>query len=911
MKKLNTLKNTDKLFITDIGSTTTKGLLLTKNNSGKWQFTCQADAYTTVEKPHEDVNIGLKTCQKALAELAIKKGLDLPDFNEIPYLTTSSAGGGLQMVSMGLTKKDTGKLAEMTVLDAVGVLLKSFSVDDGIKDFQKVKIIRNLHPDMILLAGGYNGGTNYGILHYMTLLNEAAPQPRFTKHLKTPLVYCGNETMNGFIDEFLEERFETFLAPNIRPDETSYNIAPAKELVHNIFKEKVMQRAPGFSVLAEKVAHDVLPTPTAVEKMIDLYAEQEKCNLLLVDMGGATTDIYASLNGDFQRTVAANVGLSYSMANIMALLADKEDFSLITNSLPESLKENQIRNYAYNKTINPAYLPQTKAEYLIEQVCAQAGFELAWKQHQKMNFNPVKEAKFETHDSETAKSLVNFFRNPVQTIKDAVAKSAEKVKLTYYEESYKLLNNNRFKLSELDVIIGSGGVIAYAGSDLDRIQMLTDGFKPWGITRLDIDRPFKVSHLGLLSEIDSDLALNLFTNTCVKPLAYVVAPFGVCSQEEIVLEVFEEKNRVTTAVKYGEVKYFSKGGNFTFTTKGQLFFKGEVDKVKLETALPVLIDCRGRGKYFNGKTLYQSGFNNTGSVFYTTEIPANKNLPESFKDKIFEREYIHNAMIFPKNEQKLEADEVIAVHTVMNPKKFVVDLPKGFGGELTSQVLQQFLKVKIGDKIPRSGRIFFADTGELNRNRKPIEIKSNRNGKLLKITKRGVLIFEEYFENSDKNLLEGWKANCTSQLYSRGSEGVEIIDLCKKMRIDKEVLSSYIKIKKGQFLTAGEVIADKYSMEDLLKGADDLLKKWVNPKLDEPVFDRTIRAKSTGQVVDFDFDTGLLYFMPGLKRENIRAQVKGRFAGVDQEKKAILINVFGSSFEGRIGFGGENNGILT
>jgi hypothetical protein len=109
--------------------------------------------------------------------------------------------------------------------------------------------------------------------------------------------------------------------------------------------------------------------------------------LFLVDMGGATTDIYSWIKGDFRRSVSANVGLSFSLANILALIIKNNSFNKLLQHLPSSYNEANVRNYLNNKTINPAYLPVSDPERLLEQVCAIIGFEISWQQHLDLNFN--------------------------------------------------------------------------------------------------------------------------------------------------------------------------------------------------------------------------------------------------------------------------------------------------------------------------------------------------------------------------------------------------------------------------------------------------------------------------------------------------------------------------------------------
>ena len=135
------LRTAEHILITDIGSTTTKALVLARDGEA-WRFAAEAEAPTTVEKPTEDVCVGVR---QAVAEL--EASCELRILSEdgqpvIPYLSTSSAGGDLQMLVFGLTSTDTGKVAKLTAHAAGGVILKTFTVDDKIPVIHKMTMNR-------------------------------------------------------------------------------------------------------------------------------------------------------------------------------------------------------------------------------------------------------------------------------------------------------------------------------------------------------------------------------------------------------------------------------------------------------------------------------------------------------------------------------------------------------------------------------------------------------------------------------------------------------------------------------------------------------------------------------------------------------------------------------------------------
>ncbi len=78
-----------------------------------------------------------------------------------------------------------------------------------------------------------------------------------------------------------------------------------------------MQQAPGYGKLSSWVDEDILPTPAAVGRIMELVAQRQGTNILGVDIGGATTDVFSVIDGTFFRSVSANLGMSYSSGNVL------------------------------------------------------------------------------------------------------------------------------------------------------------------------------------------------------------------------------------------------------------------------------------------------------------------------------------------------------------------------------------------------------------------------------------------------------------------------------------------------------------------------------------------------------------------------------------------------------------------
>ena len=230
-------KSTELSYIlaTDVGSTTTKARLFRYTENNEWRYLISGEAPTTVEAPFEDVTMGVRNAVGEIEELT---GLKILSENGIMtpysngrgvdlYVTTSSAGGGLQMTVAGLISTITAESAARVALGAGAIVMDTLATDDGRKTFEQIERIRYLRPDMILFAGGTDGGTIKHVLKMAEVLSSANPTPRLGRLFKLPLVYAGNIDAREPVKKFFRNQFSLEIVDNIRPILETENPGPA------------------------------------------------------------------------------------------------------------------------------------------------------------------------------------------------------------------------------------------------------------------------------------------------------------------------------------------------------------------------------------------------------------------------------------------------------------------------------------------------------------------------------------------------------------------------------------------------------------------------------------------------------------------------------------------------------------
>jgi len=575
------------ILATDCGSTTTKAILIEKRD-GEFRLIVRGEAPTTVEAPFEDVTMGVLNAVAEVEELSGRTLLDengkiiSPAKNEKGadvYISTSSAGGGLQMMVAGVVRSMTAESAERAALGAGAIVMDVIASNDKRLPHQQIERIRHLRPDMILLSGGIDGGTTTHVVEIAELISAADPKPRLGSGYQLPVIYAGNIDARESIVETLEEKVDLKAVPNIRPVLERENLGPAREEIHNLFMEHVMAQAPGYKKLMSWTDAPIMPTPGAVGLIIKTIADMENIEAVGVDIGGATTDVFSVFRpegndeGVFNRTVSANLGMSYSVSNVFA----EATLPMVMRWVPFHMNERDLRNRVKNKMIRPTTIPQSMEELIFEQAIAKEALRLAFVQHK--NFATV------------LKGI-----QQQRTIADAFEQSSSGATIV--------------NMMSLDILVGSGGVLSHAPKRHQSALMLIDAFLPEGITRLAVDSIFMMPQLGVLTTVQPQAATEVFEKDCLIHLGTCVAPVGEVKKGGSVLNYkisLPDGKTESGTLEYGQMKMIKLGvgeDGLPLTAKAELeplkgldlgYGKGhKMEKTLSGGVVGIILDGRGR-----------------------------------------------------------------------------------------------------------------------------------------------------------------------------------------------------------------------------------------------------------------------------------------------------------------------------
>lgn len=456
-----------RYLLVDFGSTYTK---LTAVDLEKEDIIATSKAITTVQTNIID---GYEEALNSLYSI-IKEPIT---FDKI--IACSSAAGGLKMVAIGLVEELTTEAAKRVCLGAgakVELVLSHHINNDEISRIKEKNI------DIIMLAGGANGGNKECVIHNAQKLAES--------DIDTPIVFAGNKDAKDEVRHILSSHGKTFyMCDNVMPKLNVLNIDNARDTIKDIFVKNIIE-AKGIKKVESMIDQVILPTPHAVLLAAKLLSEgylDEKGlgDIMLADVGGATTDVYSMADGlptmmnamltgleepYAKRTVEGDLGMRYSALGILQSYQPSELKLLEKNGL-------DIQKECYLRHEDISFLPKSDHDLLIEDLLASRCIDVALSRHV---------------------GTIKHVYTPMGMIYHQVGKD----------------------LSQVTSFIGTGGVVINSQKPLDLLKNAVMSDHPLELRPKKplfyLDKDYILSAMGLLSIDYPEIALHIMKKRLIK-----------------------------------------------------------------------------------------------------------------------------------------------------------------------------------------------------------------------------------------------------------------------------------------------------------------------------------------------------------------------------------------------------------
>jgi len=413
-----------------------------------------------------DIMVGMKV---ALADLEMRLG-SLPRFKY--RLASSSAAGGLRMVTVGLVRELTAEAARRAALGAGARLVGTFAYRLTHAD---VASIIALAPDILLLAGGTDGGNSEVILHNAAALGGSA--------LSCPIVLAGNRNAADDAVALLAGK-EIIRSENVMPEFNLLDIEPARAAIRQVFIDRIVH-AKGIDRARAEFDQVLMPTPAAVLEGVKLLADgcagiSGLGPLLVVDPGGATTDVHSVASGEpsvagvipqglpeprVKRTVEGDLGMRHNVVTVI------EAVGLEFIAGDARLDPARVRTLLAGIAQDLERLPQSAEEIALDQALVRGAVKLAVTRH----------------------------CGTVATVYTATGP----VTVQYGKD-----------LSNVGAVIGTGGALVHSRDPQAVIEMsLSSSSEPLSLRpkrpKLLLDREYLLYACGLLGAVEPQAALEL------------------------------------------------------------------------------------------------------------------------------------------------------------------------------------------------------------------------------------------------------------------------------------------------------------------------------------------------------------------------------------------------------------------
>ncbi len=334
-------------FLTlEVGSTITKANGFIKSPDHALMHVAQGFAPTSVLQGN--VGIGLLA---AIENLEESSGFNT-DAAEV--FANSSAAGGLRVTVHGLTYNMTARAAKEASLGA-GAIIKMVTAGE-LSEFD-LEEIEEINPNMVILAGGVDFGAKEIVLSNAIKLASL--------DLGVPVVYAGNAALKRAVENiFHKSGTELMIAPNVFPDVDVLNVDPLRKRMQELFSKHIIH-APGMERLESLTDRQIIPTPGAVLKGAELFAEVAG-DVLVLDVGGATTDVHSVTEGSREfadklvdpephakRTVEGDLGVYVNAANIIEMAEEEErkKHAEAIKAMPATDSEREMTRWLCRKAV--------------------------------------------------------------------------------------------------------------------------------------------------------------------------------------------------------------------------------------------------------------------------------------------------------------------------------------------------------------------------------------------------------------------------------------------------------------------------------------------------------------------------------------------------------------------------------
>lgn len=564
------LIDADSLLAIDIGTVNTRAVLFDAVG-GAYRFLAMGTSPTTMGAPLYDVSEGVR---RAISEVQRITGRTLFDTSDQLAIPSSSDGMGVDMVAavlsgakplrvvaVGLLEDVSLESAKRLALTTYADVVATVSLNDRRKLEKRLDVIMGAQPQVVVIAGGTENGASKSLMQLLDAVGVSAYL--MPENMRPAVLFAGNQAVTEEVQSSLDTYVDLQIAPNIRPSLEQMQLEPAAHVLYDLYRDVHAKNSPGLQEVVDWTGGFMRPAATGFGRIVKYFSNFYKSTkgVLGVDIGAGATTIASAFKGELQLSVYSQLGMGGPIQNLLKISPTEN----IARWLPYTTSPDEIQSYLYQKSIYPASIPATTEELQMEHAIATEIMRVTLRAAQK-----------------------HF---------PATAKSARPGLYPW-----------------LDPVLVTGSVLSNAPSAGQVLMMLLNGLDTTGITNFVLDHNNLLPVLGVTSEMNPVMTVQVIESDALMKLATVIVPVGSARDGSTVLRV-----RVQTAnggeqkveVTQGEIVRIPLRLGQTASVHVQPLQRmdigmgpGRSSKIEGVTgsALGIVIDARGRPLQFSLKT---------------------------------------------------------------------------------------------------------------------------------------------------------------------------------------------------------------------------------------------------------------------------------------------------------------------
>lgn len=553
------------LLAVDVGSVNTRALLFDAVE-GRYRFLAAGVSPSTVGAPMSDASEGVR---HALDTLSAISGRMLTGADEQFLIPSTRDGSGADNLASTLSGAPPLKAVAVGLLERVSLesalnllgtsyvnVVETISLSNRRRIEQQLNAIVKQRPDLVVIAGGTDGGATRSVLNLVNALSMAISLLPAAQ--RPDIIFAGNRQLAKRVSGFMEDLTTVQAAPNLRPALATENLGPAEVLLADIFRRRHADHILGLAELNTWSGGNLQPTAMSlgrIARFLSLLQAHPDAAALAVDVGASATIVAAAFKGDLRLRTFAQLGVGSGLRAIL----ESRQLEEISRWLPLEVDPGYVLDYIQNKTLYPATLPAERQDLAIEQALAREVMRMA-----------------------LAEADSRFPRN-VRRLQPEL-------------------------LPLFDPILVSGAVVTQAPTLGQSLLMILDGLEPTGIQQIILDKNNLAPALGAAAPVNPALVTQLLLDPIsFLNLGYVVAPVVNARVGSQVLRIrirYETGHSNTVDVAMGELKLIPLPAGRKAKLEIDCFQRADIGagpgrSLKLERVVVggpfgVVVDARGR-----------------------------------------------------------------------------------------------------------------------------------------------------------------------------------------------------------------------------------------------------------------------------------------------------------------------------